>query len=106
MGYRHKEVTYLDWETDTFEELIDNGYVDYEYKYSMIKKAHAGKVFKVKTKYETFFAIASNIGVRVYRQGWKRRNKTDYRIMYRLTKEGYEHIKELIVEQRMNELNI
>ena len=108
---RHKYVTRYDpeqWEY-FFEELKKNGFVAEEYEYldcAKTKKFVAvGAILYVVDKGRKFMAISSNMGrvitTHKYYCGKHRKVKTRKRIMYRLTSEGAQHIKELIVVEKI-----
>lgn len=95
---RHKYVTRYDPDKYAwFDELKEQGYVKSEYEYTK-PGVKAGMIFNAVERGERFVAIASNHARLVKYWGVGGRRRATYRIMYQLTKEGVEYLRELLVE--------
>jgi len=100
-----------EWEGDFMDMLKDQQYVVEEYEYSQIKKVRTGDLLEI-THYnngekETFTGICSHYTI-TYRQHYAyqsgrraRTTRRQYKILYRLTDEGIQLIKEALVTERI-----
>ena len=112
---RHKYIINCDSNTiqnyyEFFQWLKDNGYVEEEYEYNVIKGKGAEKTQVCAVLYgkeygNSFMSIVTHRRLR-YRSTYSRggrckHNYTYVHIVYRLTPEGAQYIKELIVTDRV-----
>lgn len=96
---RHKKIAYYDGDWDIFDQLRRKGRVLEQYEYTN-RKVKAGEIFVAKEAGEEFIAIAANVEKRVARHlGSRRKRFNYYRIMFRLTDEGWEYLKGLLLEE-------
>jgi hypothetical protein len=95
---RHKKIAFYKGDWDLFDTLKEEGYVLKEYDYTN-PKAEAGVIYLAKWAGEEFISIATNVTHQVHYSGGRRRRSATYRIMYRLTEEGWQYLKGLLVEE-------
>ena len=94
---RHKFVTRYDPdEYSWFDELKELGYVESTYEYTN-SEAQAGMIYNAVHHGERFVAIATNQS-RLVKYWGRGRRQARYRTMYRLTEEGAEYLRALLVE--------
>lgn len=104
---RVKKVTNIEWDGDFMEYLYQKQYVVAEYNYSNTKKVVSGDIlivtFSGAYATETFTAICSHYWRTVRRPGCGKRNYNyyKYRVLYRLTEEGQQFVRNKIVEERV-----
>lgn len=96
---RHKKIAYYDGDWKVFSDLRRKGRVLEQYDYSN-RKTKAGEVFVAKEAGEEFIAIATNVERRVARHYGNRKKRFNYyRIMFRLTNEGWSYLKGMLLEE-------
>ena len=105
---RIKHLGKIEWESEFFDELNQKQYVCGKYDYSNGKNINTGDIVQVTFSgsegKETFTAICSNYSRNVRRSSgsFKRtHNYYKYRILYRLTDEGLQFVKNTLVEQKV-----
>ena len=105
---RIKHIANIGWEQEFFDELNQKQYVVAEYDYSNTKKINTGDIVQVtftgSGEKETFPAICSNYGRTVRRPSFARNrnhNYYKYRVLFRLTDEGLQFVKNTLVEQKV-----
>ena len=102
---RHKLIAQLNWNSEDFHYLKRNDLIVEEYEYHLKQKHNTGCIYQVKEKDDctrsTYVAIASNYG-KVYTTCWSgHRRRNTVRIMYHLKKEGFQYLKERMMEERV-----
>jgi hypothetical protein len=97
---RHKKIAFYSGDWDLFDQLQRQGRVLETYEYTN-RKAYAGTIYVAKEANETFVAIASNLEKRYTNRIYGNRKKRFhyYRIMFRLTDEGWEYLKGRLMEE-------
>jgi len=105
---RIKHIANIGWESEFFDELNQKQYVCGEYDYSNGKNINTGDIVQVTFtgayEKETFPAICSNYWRTVRRSSGsfkKLHNYYKYRVLFRLTDEGLQFIKNTLVEQKV-----
>lgn len=103
---RVKRITrFSEWDQDFMEELNQKQYVVAEYDYSNTKNVYTGDLLEVTFSgacgKKKFVAICSNYWRTVKRMGCGRCNYYKYRILYRLTEEGFRLVQSKILEERI-----
>lgn len=96
-----------EWDQSFMQELCEKKYVAGEYDYSNTKSINTGDLLKVTFRgayeKETFVAICSNYWRTVRKGSCGKRNYNyyKYRVLYRLTEEGQQFVRNKIVEERV-----
>lgn len=104
---RVKKVTHIEWDGDFMEYLNQKQYVVAEYDYSNTHKITTGDILTVTFSgayaTETFTAICSHYWRTVRKGSCGKRNYNyyKYRVLYRLTKEGWDLIQGKVLEERI-----
>jgi len=94
---KHKLLFNIDWDANLFKDL--KKYITDEYEISKSDKKNIGDVCLLKIKGDTSTVIFSN---QFHRIPNKNRNKlTKYRVVWKLSKEGEEFLKELVIDQNI-----